>query len=110
VLNSSTEKNKLNAPPDTASPTFDNNSRHDLDPAQLFAWRRQFRERLSPAAALVQVELDHHRRVPHEDNSGDLPPSSERIEVALTNGRRVFASASIEPVVLSRLVAVLDEA
>jgi len=94
--------------------------RHDLDPAQLFAWRKMFRERASPPVSFVPVTVEACASAPvsqkagrlakHKDKDVTTRPEPLRIEIALPNGRHLFAPAQIDPKLLSRLVAVLDGA
>ncbi len=74
--------------------------RYDVEPSQLFAWRRKFLPSPDPQFLSVDVAPE---QVPTEMSS-----SSERIEVMLTNGRRLFVPVAIEPKQLGRLVRTLD--
>ena len=91
-------------------PVCDVARRHDLDPAQLFAWRKLFRERSLPVASFLPVEVGERAPVPAKQEAAPEETTAERIEIALANGRHLFAPASIEPQLLSQLVAVLDHA
>lgn len=75
--------------------------RYELDPAQLFAWRKKYLPSPAPEAAFLPVGV-----VPEQTPA--VPASSERIEVVLTNGRRLFVPASIEAKQLGQFVRVLD--
>ena len=91
---------------------------HDLDPAQVYAWRKAFRERgvlsveasalassLTSEPAFVPVHVEASR-----DPLGGMTPGSgcERIEIALLNGRHVFAPLDMDANALGRLVAALE--
>ena len=76
--------------------------RYDLDPAQLFAWRKKFLPPAEPMPAFLPIEMSDNAQTAEADDGPD------RIEVVLTNGRRLFVSAVIEPKQLSRLVRALD--
>lgn len=76
--------------------------RYDLDPAQLFAWRKKLLPPSAPAAVFLPVEMRDGAQAAEADDS------TARIEVVLTNGRRLFVPCAIEPKQLSRLVRALD--
>ena len=76
--------------------------RYDLDPAQLFAWRKKYLPSSEPPSAFLPVEMSDDPHVTEADDSTD------RIEVVLTNGRHLFVPASVDPKHLERLVRVLD--
>ncbi len=75
--------------------------RYDVDPAQLFVWRKKFLPPVEPAPRFLSVDV-----MPERDPAAPSPP--ERIEVVLTNGRRLFVPTTIEPKQLGRLVRTLD--
>lgn len=75
--------------------------RYELDPAQLFAWRKKYLPSPAPETAFLSVDM-----VP--DQMPAVPASPERIEVVLTNGRRLFFPAAIESKQLGRLIRTLD--
>ena len=75
--------------------------RYELDPAQLFAWRKKYLPSPASETAFLPVDV-----VPEQTPA--VPALSDRIEVVLTNGRRLFVPATIEPKQLGRLVRTLD--
>ncbi len=95
--------------------------RHGISRWQLNTWRRQVREgRLvgeevmdcAPAFAAVTLAPDMETAAPAAPAMPDraLPPHPERIEIVLTNGRRLLVGAGIDAGSLARLVAVLERA
>lgn len=82
--------------------------RYDLDPAQLFAWRKAFRQRPSADLELVPVAIDGRAADEARDEAGAHGPVPERIEIVLGNGRRLLAPVTIRVKTLARLVAALD--
>ena len=76
--------------------------RYDLDPAQLFAWRKKYLPPAEPVPSFLPIEMGDDTQTAEADDGRD------RIEVVLTNGRRLFVPAAIEPKRLSRLVQALD--
>lgn len=85
--------------------------RHDLDPSQLYAWRKQFREKAASLAAFVPIEVAEP--LPHQvDDGGDVCSGrarSHKIEILLTNGRRLLVPCDIDTKCLKRLVQALDD-
>jgi len=88
--------------------------RYGLSPSQLFTWRRQIGA-ASPAAEIAATFLPTFIECkPVEfgsDSSGDpkpAPTAAGRMEIALANGRRVIVGPDFDPVVLARLLDVLE--
>ncbi len=75
--------------------------RYELDPAQLFAWRKKYLPASGRELQFLPVDV-------MPEPKPVVPPSPERIEVVLINGRRLFVPASIEPKQLGQLVRMLD--
>lgn len=95
--------------------------RHGISRWQLKTWRQQVREgRLVgdaamdgvPAFAAVTLAPDAQTAVLAPSATPDRapPPDPERIEIVLTNGRRLLVGAGIDAGSLARLVAVLERA
>lgn len=82
--------------------------RYDLDPAQLFAWRKAFRQRPSPDLELVPVAIDGRERDGPHGEAEAHGPVPDRIEIVLANGRRLLAPVTVRAKTLARLVEVLD--
>jgi transposase len=88
--------------------------RHDIGRTLLVRWRRQYRngELAGGAAPLrfMPVTLAP-LEVPTKPPAPTPTPAStstERAEITLLNGRRLSVAATIDPVVLTRLVQALD--
>lgn len=95
--------------------------RHGISRWQLNTWRRQVREgRLigdgsmdeTPAFAAVTLAAAAETTAPAPPAMPDRGPSPEpeRIEIVLTNGRRLLVGSDIDLGSLARLVAVLERA
>lgn len=91
--------------------------RHDLGRSLLVRWRRQYRDgelavgsELPRFAPLTLSEQDVGR-MPSERAMPEAvvaAASDGLVEITLVNGRRLSAAASLDPVLLMRLVQVLD--
>jgi transposase len=80
--------------------------RHGIALSGLYLWRRQYRRgELSGAEPTF-------RPVAFLTEPAAAPPqhcaASEKIEILLSNGRRIVVSATIDPKALARLLPVLD--
>lgn len=95
--------------------------RHGISRWQLNTWRRQVREgRLvgnermdgTPAFAAVTLASEGETVAPAPPAMPDrsAPPDPERIEIVLTNGRRLLVEAGLDLGSLARLVAMLERA
>lgn len=82
---------------------------YDLDPAQLFAWRKKFGAGVEEPAssigepAFVAVEVDDSVDLEIVDDLG-AQPSSERFEIAFPNGRHLFVPVGVERALLGALI------
>lgn len=91
--------------------------RYEIDPAQMYQWRKKFRTKEETPLVMLPVEISDERPSPP---SGPLPVtaadlscdgrSEGRIEIALKNGRHLFAPMDIDVKQLGRLVATLEKA
>lgn len=90
--------------------------RHEISRALLTRWRREAREGLLAAeedrAHFAPVAVTPDAAVtPMTGNGRDRNEAGcDRVEIILTNGRRLVTSASTEAVVLARLIQVLERA
>ena len=96
--------------------------RHGISRNLIYLWRRQAREGSMPGVTVsngaqspfVAVQVaDRAERAPAQNAPQRLPvPFGRRrpglIEIALSNGRVVKVEESIDPAMLSRIVAALD--
>ena len=91
--------------------------RYEIDPAQMYQWRKKFRTKEETPPVMLPVEVGDERPSPP---SGLLPmttadlsctgASEERIDIAFKNGRHLFAPMGIDVKQLGRLVATLEKA
>ena len=96
--------------------------RHGISRNLIYLWRRQAREGSMPGVTMshgaqspfVAVQVaDRAEKAPAQNSPQRLPvPVGRRrpglIEIALSNGRVVKVEDSIDPAMLSRIVAALD--
>lgn len=88
--------------------------RHDIGRTLLVRWRRQYRNG-ELSGGLAPLRFTPVTLAPLETPAGPMaaepgvvPVSSDRAEITLVNGRRLSVAATIDPVVLARLVQALD--
>jgi transposase len=85
--------------------------RHDVGRTLLVRWRRQYREgRLTlggvgPRFTPLTIATSH---VPEVFSGPSVPTQTQTADITLVNGRRLSVAATIDPVVLARLVQALD--
>jgi transposase len=83
--------------------------RYGISRSLLTRWRKEYREVLiglpSPAFTQLQISSDP---MPAASTADDTPALEDKVEIMLTNGRRLNVSTSIDTAALSRLVRVLD--
>ena len=83
--------------------------RYGISRSLLTRWRKEYREGLfglpSPAFTQLQISSDP---TPTASTAHDMPALEDKVEIVLTNGRRLNVSTSIDTSALSRLVRVLD--
>ena len=77
----------------------------------LTRWRKEYRLGLlggvAPAFTPLQIASE---QAPATSTANEKPGAAEKIEITLTNGRRLSVSATIDATALSRLLRVLDRA
>jgi transposase len=78
--------------------------RYDIEPSQLFHWRKQFRDEASRAADFLPIELAADPG--GSDDDGASPPSAAGgcAEVLFPNGRRLRVAPGLERRVLDDLI------
>lgn len=88
--------------------------RHDIGRTLLVRWRRQYRDgELAGGAAPLRfmpltLAAPEAPAIPPAPEPKPVPSSTDRAEITLLNGRRLSIAATIDPVVLARLVRALD--
>jgi transposase len=88
--------------------------RHDIGRTLLVRWRRQYRDgELAGGAAPLRfmpltLAAPEAPAITTAPEPKPVPVSTDRAEITLLNGRRLSISATIDPVVLTRLVQALD--
>jgi transposase len=87
--------------------------RHQIARALLTRWRAEYRRGLLGAAGrttFVPVAIPTEVTAAPDAAPAKASVREAKVEVTLTNGRRVLVPASIDPAVLARLLPVLDGA
>jgi transposase len=87
--------------------------RHGISRSLLTRWRREFREGLLRAEGsfgFTPVQIARDAPSPPPAKASCSQAGQDRIEVVLTNGRRLVIGASVDLAQLARLVQVLDRA
>lgn len=89
--------------------------RHGISRALLTRWRRDFRScQLAgvarPHFLAVQLTTDVSPKAAEPTTAGSSADRGDRIEITLGNGRKLAVGVTIDPMVLARLVQVLDRA
>jgi transposase len=77
----------------------------------LTRWRREFRSGLlsgSASTGFVPLSISPPAAASCEKVSPPRPEDDKRIEIGLPNGRRLMIPASLDPIILARLLPVLD--
>ncbi len=88
--------------------------RHDIGRTLLVRWRRQYRDgELAGGAAPLRfmpltLAAPDAPAIPPAPEPKPVSASTDRAEITLLNGRRLSIAATIDPVVLTRLVQALD--
>jgi len=81
--------------------------RYGLSRSLLTRWRKEYREGLlgSGAPAFMPLQIGS---APVTSTAPETPAVEDKVEITLTNGRRLSVSTSIDTAALSRLLRVLD--
>jgi transposase len=88
--------------------------RHDISRTLLVRWRRHYRDgELAGGAAPLRfmpltLAAPEAPAIPPAPEPKPVPASTDRAEITLLNGRRLSIAATVDPVVLTRLVQALD--
>lgn len=89
--------------------------RYEISRALLTRWRREFRSghlvaEGGPKFMAVQIASDAANSAARQPPESPASSNNDRIEITLANGRKIAVGATIDPMVLGRLVQVLDRA
>ena len=85
--------------------------RYGLSRSLLTRWRREYRSGLlhvSASTGFVPLSISSPAAASCEKVSPPRPEDDKRIEIGLPNGRRLMIPASLDPIILARLLPVLD--
>jgi transposase-like protein len=82
---------------------------YDLDPAQLFSWRKKFGTSVEGPSPLSEetsfVAVDVSEAADEATEDCDDEPGQQRFEIAFPNGRHLFVPVGITSAMLSELIA-----
>lgn len=89
--------------------------RYEISRALLTRWRREFRSGHlvadgRPKFMAVQIAPDAANSAARQPPESPASSNNDRIEITLANGRKIAVGATVDPMVLGRLVHVLDRA
>jgi transposase len=89
--------------------------RYEISRALLTRWRREFRSGHlvadgRPRFMAVQIAPDAANSAARQPPESPSSSNNDRIEITLANGRKIAVGTTIDPMVLGRLVQVLDRA
>jgi transposase len=85
--------------------------RHDVGRSLLVRWRRQYRtgrltrDGVGPRFTRLTIATPH---VPEVYSGPSVPTQTQTADITFVNGRRLSVAATIDPVMLARLVQALD--
>ncbi len=87
--------------------------RYEISRALLTRWRREFRSGHlvadgRPRFMAVQIASDAANSAARQPPESPASSNNDRIEITLANGRKIAVGTTIDPMVLGRLVQVLD--
>jgi transposase len=85
--------------------------RYGLSRSLLTTWRREYRNGLlsvSASPGFMPLSISPLATASCEKASPPRPEDDKRIEIGLPNGRRLTIPASLDPIILARLLPVLD--
>lgn len=83
--------------------------RYEIDPAQMYQWRKKFRSRATEPVTLLPIEVTAEAAVSSPPaSSPSVKVEDHRLEVACKSGHHLFAPVSIDPKRLASLVAALE--
>tara|TARA_B100000614_G_scaffold256631_1_gene275526 strand:- start:646 stop:1053 length:408 start_codon:yes stop_codon:yes gene_type:complete len=85
--------------------------RHGVSRSLLTTWRRQYRSGLlgaSVSTSFVPLSISPPPAALPDMTAPPRPEDDKTIEIGLPNGRRLTIPASLDPIILARLLPVLD--
>jgi len=84
--------------------------RYDIEPSQLFHWRKQFRDEAAKTPEFLPVELAADQISSGDDESKAPPAAAGRAEVLFPNGRRLIVAPGLSRAALDDLVGSIASA
>ena len=84
--------------------------RYDIEPSQLFHWRKQFRDEAAKAIEFFPVELAVDQVDSDNDGSDEARGVGDRAEVLFPNGRRLRVTPGLDRRLLDDLVGSIANA
>ena len=84
--------------------------RYDVEPSQLFHWRKQFRDEAAKTVEFLPVELSAEQDSSNDDRPKALCAGAGRAEVLFPNGRRLLVTPGLSRAALDDLVGAVASA
>ena len=84
--------------------------RYDIEPSQLFHWRKQFRDEATKTTDFLPVELAADQDGSDSDRSKASSATTGRAEVLFPNGRRLLVAPGLDRRLLDDLVGSIANA
>ena len=85
--------------------------RYGISRSLLTRWRKEYREGLfgGGGSAFMSLQISSEPP-PATSTASEKPALEDKVEITLTNGRRLSVPATIDPTALARLLRVLERA
>ncbi|MAW82811.1 MAG: hypothetical protein CMI63_21485 [Parvularcula sp.] len=84
--------------------------RYDIEPSQLFHWRKQFRDESAKAADFLPVELTADQAGSDDDEPETPCAAGAHAEILFPNGRRLRVAPGLDRRLLDDLVGAIANA
>ena len=84
--------------------------RYDIEPSQLFHWRKQFRDEAAKTAEFLPVELAVDQEGANGDASKARSAGDDHAEILFPNGRRLRVAPGLERRLLDNLIGAIANA
>jgi transposase len=84
--------------------------RYDIEPSQLFHWRKQFRDEAAKSAEFLPIEFAVDQVDPDNDGSDEARGVGDCAEVLFPNGRRLRVAPGLDRRLLDDLVGAVATA